>query len=45
MRERVVLLDGQLTIESQPNGGTHLMAELRIVDRQEQVRNATGEHQ
>jgi PAS domain S-box-containing protein len=45
MRERVVLLDGQLTIESQPGGGTHLTAELRIVDRPEQVRNATGEHQ
>jgi len=43
MRERVVLLDGQLTIESQPGGGTHLTAELRIVDRPEQVRTATGD--
>jgi PAS domain S-box-containing protein len=45
MRERVVLLDGQLTIESQPGGGTHLTAELRIVDRPEQVRNATEDQQ
>ena len=34
MRERVVLLDGQLTIQSQPGDGTRLTAELRIVDRE-----------
>jgi hypothetical protein len=30
----VVLLDGQLTIQSQPRDGTRLTAELRIVDRE-----------
>lgn len=33
MRERVVLLDGQLTVESWPGSGTRLTAELSIVDR------------
>ena len=42
MRERVVLLDGQLTIESQPGGGTRLTAELRIIDRPEQASNESG---
>ena len=34
MRERVVLLDGQFTIESVPGSGTRLTAELSAVDRQ-----------
>ncbi len=33
MRERVVLLDGRLTVESRPGMGTRLTAELSIVDR------------
>jgi signal transduction histidine kinase len=33
MRERVVLLDGQLTVASQPGSGTRLTAELSLVDR------------
>jgi signal transduction histidine kinase len=33
MRERTVLLDGQLTIESRAGIGTHLMAELNIGDK------------
>jgi PAS domain S-box-containing protein len=32
MRERAVLLGGQLTVESQQGGGTRLMAELSIAD-------------
>jgi len=32
MRERAVLLGGSLTIESQPDAGTHLTAELSIAD-------------
>jgi PAS domain S-box-containing protein len=32
MRERAVLLGGQLILESQPDGGTHLTAELSIAD-------------
>jgi len=32
MRERVVLLEGQFTVESQPGAGTHLIAELSIAD-------------
>jgi signal transduction histidine kinase len=33
MRERVVLLDGHLTVESLPGSGTRLTAELSLVDR------------
>jgi PAS domain S-box-containing protein len=36
MRERAVLLGGELTIESTPGAGTRLMAELPLEDRQEQ---------
>ena len=32
MRERVVLLEGQFTVESQPGAGTRLIAELSIAD-------------
>jgi PAS domain S-box-containing protein len=32
MRERAVLLDGRLSVESQPGAGTRLIAELSIVD-------------
>ncbi|MDX6290537.1 MAG: hypothetical protein QOH42_2336, partial [Blastocatellia bacterium] len=32
MRERAILLDGQLTIESNPGAGTHLTAELSLGD-------------
>lgn len=32
MRERAVLLDGRLTVESQPGAGTRVTAELGIVD-------------
>jgi PAS domain S-box-containing protein len=37
MRERAVLLDGQLTVESQLGEGTRLTAELRIIDRPAQL--------
>jgi signal transduction histidine kinase len=30
MRERAVLLDGELTVESSPGGGTRLTAELPL---------------
>ncbi|MCM3901989.1 MAG: histidine kinase, partial [Pyrinomonadaceae bacterium] len=33
MRERVVLLDGQLTVDSRPGQGTRLTAELSILER------------
>jgi len=35
MRERAILLGGQLTVESRPLAGTRLTAELRISDEQE----------
>jgi PAS domain S-box-containing protein len=41
MRERAVLLDGRLSIESQSGAGTRLTAELNIVDSP--VRKATPE--
>jgi signal transduction histidine kinase len=43
MRERVVLLDGQLTVESQPGSGTRLTAELSIVDRPAPMTDPDGE--
>ncbi|CAN5671687.1 hypothetical protein BH18ACI4_BH18ACI4_28000 [soil metagenome] len=35
MRERVVLLEGRLTVESRPGGGTRLTAQLSIADQPE----------
>ncbi|MCM3872183.1 MAG: PAS domain-containing protein [Pyrinomonadaceae bacterium] len=40
MRERVALLDGQLTVESEPGKGTRLTAELSIVDQPASTTNS-----
>jgi len=45
MRERVVLLDGHFSVESQPCRGTRLIAQLSIVDRSGQTTNSTIEGQ
>jgi signal transduction histidine kinase len=42
MRERAMLLGGQLTVESSARGGTRLVAELRIDDLASNERSISG---
>jgi PAS domain S-box-containing protein len=42
MRERAILLDGRLSIESSPGAGTHLIAELSLGDGEAGSRSKLG---